>query len=225
MRDSTHAVGFRYCRLRMPPGEADVDASWGAGNYLFEVDETGLPVRQIQIYDRVLFVYRFDREHPFSENAKGERFGGGLRTVPLTRKEIEDRAITHHEFEHAWLTGHLGERTIADYQDELMCQATYEGEQMLWEAWAEAEKWYPYQGAAGTLAIAERSIRHLVDCGYLELVDLRSSEHGTVEVVKFPRAQVDGLLLDRRSWLSPPPVWYRITAEGIADLRARGKIK
>jgi hypothetical protein len=225
MRDPVDAITYRYCRLRAEPGTNGERASWGSVTYFFEVDSTGLPVRQLQIYDYATFTYHFDRDHPNTENLRGERFGGGLRSTPVSVEQIETGRITHREFEHAWLTGHLGERTVADYRDELLCNAADEGATMLWEAWAVAEKWYPFHGAASTLDLAERAIGHFLDSGLAELVSLRITDQSTEEIVQFSLTRYTELLIDRRSWMSPPIVWFQITERGLEDLRERGKIR
>jgi hypothetical protein len=106
------AADFRYCLLRGAPGATGEKESWGSVNYLFEVGKAGAVVRQLQIYDRAPFTYRFNRENPHTENLKGERFAGGLRTEPLRSEEVDEAAITHQQFEHAWLTGYLVSRKI-----------------------------------------------------------------------------------------------------------------
>lgn len=215
---------YRYCRLRAAPGADGVPESYRGISYLFEVDEAGVPVRQLQIYDVGEVTYRFDLDHPYCENATGKRFGGGLRSDPLSAEEIESSAITHEQFEHAWLTGHLGERTTAQYRDELLVEA-YEDVAMLWEAWAVAERWYPYQTPGTVLILAERSIRELLDQGLIELVALEiGSERVAPTPVPLASVDAEALMLDRRSWMPPPIAWFHITATGI-DLKNRGIIR
>jgi hypothetical protein len=222
-RDPVDAASFRYCRRRGQPGESVEKASWGGVTYLFEVDEGRVPVRQIQIYDRAETVHRFNRDHPYRVNALGERVGGGLRTEPFSEQDVEESAITHQEFEHAWLTGHLGERTVAEYHDQLLIEAC-DGEVLLWQVWAIADSWYPYLGAAGTLALGQQAIEHLVDRGLVELIDVTFKDK-KMEVVPFPATQSEALIRDRLSWLAPPKVWYQITDLGLDALRLRGKIR
>ncbi|MGA2835051.1 MAG: hypothetical protein ABSF84_00495 [Acidimicrobiales bacterium] len=225
VRSSADSARYRYCRLREMPGSTGDKESWGSVNFLFEVDDARIPVRQIQIYDRAQFTYRFNREHRYTENVRGERFGGGLRTEALSPDEVESGKISHEEFEHAWLTGFLGVRTVDQYRDELLIES-YEDAPMLWEAWAIAEKWYPYLSPGSTLILAERSLRELLDRELVSLVDMQvGGETVPAKLVPYESSDVEALLLDRRSWMSPPAVWFQITDKGIGDLKNRGRIR
>jgi hypothetical protein len=225
VRSSVDSTEFKYCRIRGLPGSTGDNESWGSVNFFYEVDGVGIPTRQLQIYDHAHFTYRFDRANTYTDNVKGERFGGGLRTTAISAKELEAGAITHEEFEHAWLTGHMGERTADQYRDELLLEA-FEDAPMLWEAWAIAEKWYPYLGPGNALVLAERSIRELLARELVDLVDMQGgSEKDPPRLVPYRTAEVEAILLDRRSWMSPPLVWFHVSSKGIANLRDRGMIR
>jgi hypothetical protein len=129
--------------------------------------------------------------------------------------------MTHAEFEHLWLTGFRGQRTPADYRDELLCSAFDEGTQKLWECWSEAEKFFPYEDAAGTLAIAARAIERLLDHELAELVIEVGVDPGGLA----PERGIE--LLQRRSTWIPHPESpsLRITTDGIADLKQRRLIR
>jgi hypothetical protein len=221
-RSQEEARHFRYCRLRLPPGAFGERDTWGHVTCLFEVDAVGRAVRELHVFDSADFSRHFDRDHPHSENAKGERFGGSLRTDPLPEDVVENGRIAHDEFEHAWLTGHLGERGVEAYCDELFWEALSDP-LPLWEAWATAEAWYPYQPASGTLAIAERAIAHLLHKGFGELGNFSVNDRKVPEIVPYAATTWSSLLMERRSWMTPPIVWLWLTERGVNELQSRGR--
>jgi hypothetical protein len=222
VRPGSEAAAFRYCRTRFPPGSFSAPETWGHVQVLYEVDESFAVVRQLQIHERARFVYRFDREHPEVRNARGQSFGGGLRSAPLSADELEEGWITHREFEHAWLTGRLGELPFEEFRDELLCDAVGEGPQLLWEAWDAAECCYPYAGAGGSLLIAERAVGTLLGLGLAQLVDVRDP----AQSVSFAPSECSLLLAERRSWSAIEPyVAFGVTAQGLRDLQDRGLIR
>jgi len=218
-RSPADALGFRYCQLVIE-GTSGENKPKTIVYHLFEVDEAGRVVRQIEIHDPGQSTYRFDWDNSYQPDGTD---GGGIRTDHLTDEEIEFGTIEHRQFEHAWLTGHLGERTLSDYRDEVLYEAM-EDVPMLWEAWAVAEKWYPHHQPGSTLTIAHDSIKELLDSEFIELVELRIGNQDPAVIVPYPSADWTALLADRRSWMSPPIVWFQITVKGRDDLRSRGLI-
>jgi len=205
----------------MPAGSFGNSENWGAVTELYEADQAGTVLRQIQLFDEAyLFVHRFSQEHPEIRNLLDQTFGGGLRMAPLSAEELQLYRIRHEEFEHAWLTGYLGERPVDEFRDELVVDAAEQGPQMLWEAWATAEWWYPYSGAAGTLLITEHAIDSLIQAKSIRLVDL--TKPGVA--APLPESDYPLVLVDRRSW-SSPTAGYEITETGVKDLEERGRIR
>src|SRR5262245_15942231 len=94
-RASSLAARMRYFRRRWDESRGDRFDHWGAATYLFEVDPTGLPLRQLEVYDNGMRC-RYDREHPEDQY-------GSLSAEPL--ESLEDWspwAITRAEFEREW---------------------------------------------------------------------------------------------------------------------------
>lgn len=205
----------------MPAGGFDNPEHWGRVTEMYEANQSGTVLRQIQLFDKAyLFVHRFSQEHPEIRNLSGQTFGGGLRMAPLSPDELQLGRIRHEEFEHAWLTGHLGERPIEEFRDELLFVAVDEGPQMLWEAWATAESWYPYLGAASTLLVTERAIEALIQAKSIRLVDLADP----AAAVPLSEQSYPLVVIDRRSW-SSPTIGYEITETGLRDLQDRRRIR
>jgi hypothetical protein len=84
----------RYYRRAWSESRGDQWDSWGPSVYLFETDESGLPVRQIEQYasGRTL---RYGPEHAEDDYSF-------LSSEPLEAEEWVGFAITASEFEMAW---------------------------------------------------------------------------------------------------------------------------
>jgi hypothetical protein len=221
VRSQDDAKNLRYCRIRLPAGSFGNPEHWGSVTELYEANQSGIVLRQIQLFDKAyLFVHRFSQDHPEIRNLLGQTFGGGLRIAPLTSEDLELGRIRHEEFEHAWLTGHVGERPLEEFRDELLIVAVDEGPQRLWEAWATAEHWYPYMGAAATLNVTERAIEALIDVKSIRLMGLDDPAAAS----PLPETSYPLVLIDRRSW-SSQTVGYEITEGGVRDLQDRRRIR
>jgi hypothetical protein len=83
-----------YYRRAWDESRGDAHDAWGASEWLFEVDDGGLVLRQIEIYDAGPTL-RYNEERPEDEF-------GGLSMAPLDSAEWEPFSITVAEFERAW---------------------------------------------------------------------------------------------------------------------------
>jgi hypothetical protein len=96
-----------FYRIYSAEPRHDRTASWGPMTTLYEVDEDGLPLRQLNLHAAVPFVHRFDRDNrPFIENLAGER-RGEIRSEPLDVAAMAPNQITAEEFEFSWESGLL----------------------------------------------------------------------------------------------------------------------
>ena len=87
-------VALHHYRRRWAESRGDAWDSWGPAVYLFEVDDNGLPVRQVERYDAGPTL-RYGPDHPEDEH-------GGLSTVRLDPDEWLPFSVSPATFEEAW---------------------------------------------------------------------------------------------------------------------------
>jgi hypothetical protein len=160
------SVTSSYYRFHFAEPREGRTAKWGALTTLYEVDDAGIPTRQLNLYQGAPYAERFDRERrPYIENAKGERFGH-IREEALDLSAVATNQITREEFEFSWASGLLRERSFGEFKWELLASGM-EDIQGVYEAWWSANTWYPHRPLSERLSMAVRALRELLAEGLI----------------------------------------------------------
>ncbi len=85
---------MRYFRRHWAEDRGDQFASWGGATFFFEIDESGYPLRQMEIYDCGI-VLKYDVHH-FSDDY------GGLADKPLDEADFSPFEISEVAFLETW---------------------------------------------------------------------------------------------------------------------------
>ncbi len=183
---------------------------------LYEVDEDAVPLRQVELYAAAPFVHRFDREsRPYIENLRGERFGE-IRSEPLDVAAVASNQVTAEEFEFSWESGLLRERDFGEFKWEVLARAA-EDIQGVYEAWWQANTWYPNRPVSERIGMAERALRELLAQGLISLVTSQGGEQSEVA-----REQHDSVLRQYSAWVvsaGTAHVSYVLTQQGMAQVQ------
>jgi len=183
---------------------------------LYEVDEDAVPVRQVELYADAPFVHRFDREsRPFIENLKGDRFGE-IRSEPLDVVSVASNQITAEEFEFSWKSGLLREPDFGEFKWEILACAA-EDRHGVYEAWWQANTWYPNRPVSERMGMAERALRELLAEGLISLVTSQGGQQSEVAM-----EQHDPVLRQYSAWVVSPEsahVSYILTRRGMARVQ------
>jgi hypothetical protein len=202
-----------YFRIYSADPRSDRTAKWGPLTVLYEADETGVPLRQMNLYAAAPVVDRLDREgHPVIVNLLGERFAK-MRTEPLDLSAVATNQITAEEFEFSWASGLLRERDFGEFKSEVLAAAD-EDIQGVYEPWWQANTWYPNRPVSERIAVAERALRELLAEALISLV---SSVGGKESPIL--REQHDAVLRAYGTWVvtaDTPRVSYVLTDRGLA---------
>jgi hypothetical protein len=205
-----------YFRIYSAEPRNDRTAKWGPLTVLYEADETGVPVRQMNLYAAAPFVDRLERElRPVIVNLLGERFAE-MRSEPLDFAAVATNQITAEEFEFSWASGLLRERDFGEFKWEVLAAASEEI-QGVYEAWWQANTWYPNRPVSERIAMAERALRELLAEGLIALVSSVSGEEAAI-----PREEHDVVLRAYGTWVVTadlPRVSYVLTHEGLARVQ------
>lgn len=90
-------MGTRYFKRRWDETRGDEFDSWGAATYFFEVDASGWPTRQVEVYDAGPTL-RYGPDH--EEDQYGQLGQAQLDAL----EDWTPWAISSEEFEQVWAT-------------------------------------------------------------------------------------------------------------------------
>jgi len=116
-----------------------------------------------------------------------------IRTEPLDEDTSRSNEISGDEFEFAWSTGALRERTFGEYKRELLNDSTADA-RGVYEAWWYANKVFPHRPLSERLGMAERAIRELLAEGLIQLIsDVTNPEACVIPRRSMTRSCGDGI--------------------------------
>lgn len=154
--------------------------------------------RQINLFGSSQFVDKFDRSRPEKVQAimKTKESYGRIWTEPLDEQASRSNEISADEFEFAWSTGALRERTFGEFKRELLDHSNMDtcG---VYEAWWTANAMFPHRPLSDRLGMAERAIRELLAEGLIRLVADQSNPEESV----IAREQHDEVLRAWNTWV------------------------
>lgn len=190
---------------------------------LFEVDEVGAPLRQLDLTGPrlgasnesvVWWARRFERVRPVHRNASGEVVGQ-MRAERLDPDLNEGNRISAREFEFSWAAGQLRERDFGEFKRELLVSAG-DDIQGVHEAWLLANTWYPHHALSHRLGLAEQAVRELLAEGFVRLVTWGPGR----DAQDIPGEQHDGIFRSFSTWVvtESVTVYFIITPSGSLDL-------
>jgi hypothetical protein len=206
----------RYFRFFSDAERYDPTATWGPLTVLFEVDDNFAIQRQLNLYGAAPFVDKFDRSWPeklqrIMEDKDSRR---RIRTEPLDEETSRSNEISAEEFEFAWTTGALRERTFGEFKRELLNDSTADAHGV-YEAWWYANSIFPHRPLSERLGMAERAIRELLAEGLVRLVsDTTNPEESVI-----PREDHDEILRRWDTWVIGDDgikAWFWWTELGVA---------
>jgi hypothetical protein len=211
---------YRFCRTGDKPGTLVF--------MLFEVDDDGMPVRQIDIA-RGMFLspHWYTRDRP--QLAGRGRLDGGphMRSEPFELSDIEDNRTTPEEFELAWSTGQYRVRDYHEFKWDTLLQAK-EGSCALQQVLFVADAWYPNRALSERLALCERAVRELLFEG-LVLMSAGEGDARREDMIPIPPERYDEFLLDRKTWFylylaQPGTTEYQLTGPlAYLDITEKGR--
>ena len=172
---------MRYYRFSSDAERHDETETWGPLTVLYEVDDDFVVQRQLNLYGRALFVDKFDRSWPEKVQGimKAKKSYRRIRTEPLDAEASQSNEIGSDEFEFAWTTGAVRERTFGEFKRELLNDSSTDTFGV-YEAWWYANSIFPHRPLSERLAMAERAIRELLAEGLVQLVSDQSNPKDTV---------------------------------------------
>jgi hypothetical protein len=207
---------MRYYRFFSEAERQDKTATWGVLTTLYEVDDDQAIQRQLNLYGSALFVDRFDRSDPEKIQRIMNRKEGyaRMRAEPLDVEVSRSNQISAEEFDFAWSTGALRERTFGEFKRELLNDSTADTVGV-YEAWWYANGIFPHRPLSERLGMAERAIRELLAEGLVRLVsDITNPEENVI-----PREDHDEILRRWDTWVIGEDgikAWFWCTELGLA---------
>ena len=207
-----------YYRVYSAAQREGPSANRGPMTVLSEIDDDGVILRRLHFFERAPWVKRFTDRPVHVEAAQ--------RYEQLTERvadlgALDGHRITGPEFEYTWETGLLRVPSYEDLKWELLLDAS-EDIAGMFAVLQMATGFYPHWFVSDRMAIAERALRDLPACSWIEL---RTEDQETV----IPSEQCDDVLRRVGTWVvlrdGHVEAWFVATPKGIAAAQDAGKLR